>query len=306
MIRYLQHGEINKNKWDECVANSLNTLIYAYSWYLDIASPDWDALVIDDYKAVFPLPNKSKLGIKYIYPSYFIQQLGLFFTEEKFNNSKTIEDCIKNIPNKFKFIELYLNEYNKINLNNEYKIIERKNYLLHLKKSYEEIFNNYSHGLKENIKKALSNDLTIRDSDDVNSFVRLFQENTGKDLSKFNQEHYKILTELIKAAISQNSAEISLSYYKEELVAGAVLLKDKNRIIYLISSSTEKGKRFKAMPLLLDHNIKKHSSSNFIFDFEGSMVPGIAKFFKSFGSAESVYLQIKINRLPKIISWLKE
>ena len=55
MIHYIQHKDIDFEKWDACVANSFNRLIYGFSWYLDVVCDDWDALVLNDYEAVFPL-----------------------------------------------------------------------------------------------------------------------------------------------------------------------------------------------------------------------------------------------------------
>ena len=55
-IKYLQNSEIDRKKWDRCIATSLQQLPYAYSWYLDAAAENWDAIVINNYEAVFPLP----------------------------------------------------------------------------------------------------------------------------------------------------------------------------------------------------------------------------------------------------------
>ncbi|OIP03307.1 MAG: hypothetical protein AUJ97_04685 [Bacteroidetes bacterium CG2_30_32_10] len=60
-IRYLKHKEIDKDKWDNCIEKAFNGIIYAYSWYLDIVSENWDALIEDDYKTVFPLTQKKKI-----------------------------------------------------------------------------------------------------------------------------------------------------------------------------------------------------------------------------------------------------
>ena len=48
MVSYLRHNEIDKGKWDACIRLSENSLVYAYSWYLDIIHPGWEAMVKDD------------------------------------------------------------------------------------------------------------------------------------------------------------------------------------------------------------------------------------------------------------------
>ena len=44
-IQYLTHEQIDKTKWDNCIHTADNGLIYAYSFYLDAMSKQWDALV---------------------------------------------------------------------------------------------------------------------------------------------------------------------------------------------------------------------------------------------------------------------
>ncbi len=45
MIRHLKNDEIEREKWDECIAAAFNGNVYGFSWYLDIVSPGWEALV---------------------------------------------------------------------------------------------------------------------------------------------------------------------------------------------------------------------------------------------------------------------
>jgi hypothetical protein len=48
MIKYLRQDEINVDKWDQCISHSVNGMIYAFSWYLDIVNNRWEALVEGD------------------------------------------------------------------------------------------------------------------------------------------------------------------------------------------------------------------------------------------------------------------
>ena len=71
-IKYLKHNQIDKQKWDSAIENARNGLVYVLSWFLDIVSPDWDALVYGDYEVVMPLTYRNKLGVKYLYQPVFI------------------------------------------------------------------------------------------------------------------------------------------------------------------------------------------------------------------------------------------
>ena len=64
-IKYLCHSKIDFERWDRCVADASNSLIYAESWYLDIVCRRWGGLVGGDYEAVMPLPISRRYGIPY-------------------------------------------------------------------------------------------------------------------------------------------------------------------------------------------------------------------------------------------------
>ena len=48
---------IDKKHWDDCISKSFNGNVYAWSWYLDIVHPKWEALVENDYERVMALPS---------------------------------------------------------------------------------------------------------------------------------------------------------------------------------------------------------------------------------------------------------
>ncbi|MEZ5197052.1 MAG: hypothetical protein R2764_11780 [Bacteroidales bacterium] len=115
MIKYLQNHQIEKSKWDACIKESVNGMVYANSWYLDIVAEDWEALVEDDYERVFPLTTGRKWGIDYLYQPVFTQQLGLFSKSSL--SQDTVSCFLDSIPEKYKFIEINLNTFNKVGSN---------------------------------------------------------------------------------------------------------------------------------------------------------------------------------------------
>ena len=64
-VRFVEHKDIDRPRWDGCVHYANNSLVYAYSWYLDnVSGEEWDALVEGDYESVMPLiPNHKIWGV---------------------------------------------------------------------------------------------------------------------------------------------------------------------------------------------------------------------------------------------------
>ena len=78
MIRYLKNHEIDMLKWDNCIAHSFNGNVFGYSWFLDVVSHGWEALVEDNYVRVMPLTTVRKNFITSIHQPDFAQQLGIY------------------------------------------------------------------------------------------------------------------------------------------------------------------------------------------------------------------------------------
>jgi len=85
---------------------AVNGMVYGCSWYLDIVCPEWEALVQDDYEAIFPLTCNRKFGIRYLYQPFFTQQLGIF--SRGLLSGELVEKFLDAIPVHFRFAEINL------------------------------------------------------------------------------------------------------------------------------------------------------------------------------------------------------
>ncbi len=108
-ISYLPHDKIDKAKWDHCIDTASNGLIYAYSFYLDTMSKNWDALILDNYSFVMPLTWNKKFGVYYLYQPFFAASLGIFGDNI---SAEIMKAFLDNIPGKFKYWDFYLNREN--------------------------------------------------------------------------------------------------------------------------------------------------------------------------------------------------
>ncbi|WP_456463887.1 hypothetical protein [Lutibacter sp.] len=280
MIHYYKRNQIAIAKYNTCIKKSINTRIYAYSWYLDIVTYNWDVLVLNDYEAVMPLPWRSKYLIKYIYPPAWTQQLGVF--SEKEISSKLISQFIKAIPNKFKKITIQFNSKNDLSL---FKVQKRVNYVLLLNKSYDEIYKGFNKNRKRDLKKALMTNSKIDREIKATEFLDFYlKEQKGYEL---NKNQIVTLNQLLNT--KNKSVFIWGVRVNEKLIASLVWLKKDRRITYLLPVANKEAKNTGLTTLLVNTLIKQFSTSNFQLDFEGSMIKGVANFYKGFGAEEEAY-----------------
>ena len=297
MIQYLRHTAIDKSKWDAAIAEYGN--IYAYSWYLDVVHPDWEALVEDDYLSVMPLTSGKKFGVNYLYQPYFVQQLGVF-SKTPLTQEKTME-FLEAIPKHYRFAEIRMNESNAFN--EGFQGVEyHRNVLLDLNQSYESIRANYHTNTKRNLAKAEANNLQIVDTVIPYHVVALFTDNRGAYLDKWGDAEYKRLTRLAQIAEKRRFAFMLGVTEKGvgELLCAAIFMKTADRITFLFSGLKQEGKEKQAMTFLLDHVIQKFANQPITFDFEGSDDDNLAHFYLGFGGHEVQYPSYSFNRLSLI------
>lgn len=291
MINHLKHSEIDKKQWDKTIKNSAAPMIYAKSWYLDIVSPGWEALVLDDYDAVMPLTVKKKYFLTFFLQPLFTQQLGIF--TEKNPSYPILMEFINAVPKKYFKTDIYLNYSNK-DITMEDDIRKRNNYILSLDKPFEELFKKYNDNHKRNIKKAGKNKLTIKNNADVSELIKLFKTEQGAKIAVLNNHQYDVLEKIINYSRTHLNTDVLGVYSKNnKLIAGAVFINEGDRIYYLFGTSAEEARNTGAMQMLMNHYIKLNAESDFILDFEGSNIPGIAKFFKGFGAENQAYYHYK-------------
>ena len=298
LITYLKHTEIDKHKWDACIAKASNSLVYAYSWYLDVVSPNWDALVLNDYEAIMPITHRRKYFISYLFQPFFTQQLGVFSRLE--TPDFIVQKFIDAIPSKYKFIDINFNEDN-----NAKGLIEKKNFILPIDETYADLFAAYKGQAKRNIKKAKEQNLYLQVLPYKQS-VDFYVKHKGAATKGVTAKDYLMLKQLYKICNKQNML-LSMGVFSKQfgLVATGVFIINEDRVIFHLGTSDSKGKEIGAMHFLMDGVIAQLAGKNSFIDFEGSEKEGIARFYKSFGAFKRPYFKYKINTLPKILAWLK-
>ena len=313
MIRYLTHNQIDTQRWDTCIAQSPDGLVYAWSWYLDVVHPNWEALVEDDYETVMPLTGNKKFGINYLFQPFFTQKFGVIGKKEV--TEETIEKFLEAIPEKFKFAEINFNGVNGGTLKgvkgiNGVKALKgaaikdvkaHRNIELDLSPDYSAISANYNSNTKRNLAKAKKQGLTIVESAEPSAIIDLFRKNRGKEIKHWGDNEYARLLHLIETAKSHDSCIVLAAQNTDnQLVAGAFFMISHNKIVFLFSGSDESNKENHGLTFLLDYVIEKYSGTDKILDFEGSDNDGLARFYKGFGGEEKYYTGLRLNKLNKI------
>ena len=249
-ISYLTYQQIDKTKWDACINQADNGLIYACSYYLDAMAKNWDALVLNDYEAVMPLTWNKKYSIYYLYQPAFTACLGVFGNEI---TAETVNAFLKAIPAKFKYWDIYFNPGNLFKLH-DFDLYERMNYVLDLNADYKSLYKAYRDNIKRNIKKSEQFGLTIHKNIAIAEVVQLAKEQAGKFSSVTDNDfvQFEKLYELLYSPLAGKpdggekattyGVYLPLASGEKQLMASAVFFFSHGRAYYILVGNHPNGK----------------------------------------------------------------
>ncbi len=281
-------------------------MIYARSFYLDAMASNWDALILNDYEAVMPLPWKKKWNIKYLYQPAFIQQLGIFSI--KTLTAGQVNFFIATAAEHFKFAETTLNYSNTAEqAGTIFQLTQRDNYTLNLNRSYEALHDNYLPSFTKSLRRIRKFEMLYVSSVNYQKTVELYRHLYGNRFRFIDGKIYHHFEDICKVLFRENGLVIRHARSTgNKLLASAILLKDENRLYNIISCITTEGKKLEANYFLYDNIIREFANSALLLDFEGSDIEGVAAFYKKFNPEYEPYPFLKFNTLPSFIKRFKK
>jgi hypothetical protein len=272
-------------------------LAYGLFEYLNaVCESQWDALIYNDYEAIFPLPFKKKFGIKYLVQPVFCQQLGAFGS----NVNVSTHHFLSAIPKRFLRVRLQLNPYfdqtNEIEsiqtkpagiIASSRKLTTKTNMTIQLSQPLD-----YNKDCKKNLHRLAElpieykiNAISIRDAIDT------YRKAWGKQNPEIGDEHYQLFA---NACTEKLSFTVTAHHQKEgDLLGAAIFLitpeNTKRSLHYVCAGPTEAGKSIGVMHGVIDFILNRYQGENMLFDFEGSSIASVASFYKKFGANEEPF-----------------
>lgn len=295
-IRYVKRYELDTEKWNRCIEESTNRLVYGYSFYLDTMSKNWDALIADDYEAIMPLTWNKKWGFKYLYQPPFTQQLGIFSKGELAGD--VINGFLQKVAQHFNFAEIFLNYKNS-----HPGLQPHSNFILNLNREYDSIQGGYKYNLSRSLKLTKKFGFRYNDTVDLQTTLEWYKKQYWPRMKHLEDADFYRFQKLCTAAQERKELLLrAVSDSEGDVLSVALLLRKLDRIYLLQSATSDKGRKMEANYFLIDSVIREHSGTDTVFDFEGSDIPGISHFYRLFGSVDQPYYFYHLNNLPW---WLK-
>lgn len=279
--------------------------LFQEDWWLDAVSPhNWNKIIIGDPKnpdLVFPYIYTQRYGFNRIHMPQLTQTLGPWI---KNTGSK---HCKKLSREKDLFFELIkkLPEFHDFHQSFHYSLTNwlpfywkdfcqttRYTYVLDDLTDLEKLWNGFQENIKREIRKS-QKIVTVKTNMDINNFINIQRKTFARqNLSlPFSKE---FLIRVDQICLHKNCRQIFYAADEQDKIHAAIyIIWDDRSAYYLMGGGDPELRNSGATSLLFWEAIKFCSTVTKEFNFEGSMIENIERFFRAFGAYQKPYFLIK-------------
>ncbi len=307
----------NKERYAEWAAGQEYLPLTMQPWWMDAvtAGKEWDVLFVEDETgnilAVLPYLLRKRLWFKYIVMPQQTQIGGVWVAPEVTEDKWQIAEICRRLTEQLSALGLsyYYQQYPVGSLCVDamralgYKTRERVTYRIDDLSNLDEVIARFSKNKRRQLQKSLS--LHAERGMLPEEFYRFHSrclEEQHKHIT-YSREFFLVLER--KAHRLGQSEIIRICNADGEVYAAAFLVWDSRLMYYLIPCYSLAHKDSGAGALLVLEAIKLAREKKVVFDFEGSMLRGVANHYKQFGSAPVTYYSVEKYYRPffRVVMW---
>lgn len=303
-----------KDKYRQLCDTEKQIPIFSQAWWLDtVCGKDhWDVLLIEEkekIQAALPLyiPRRGIISM----PSY-TQTMGPWFAPESGDTKYTKalgrrQALCKQLLDKLGAHSYFLQNFHYGITDwlpfywEGYKQTTRYTYLLKGLQQPDLIWENMSPNIRRNITKAKEkHHITVRKGISIDEFLQIQEQTFGRQGIP-NKSDTGTLVRLIRTCRQRGQGDLWGGYDEQgRLHAAAFIVWQESSAWYLAGGGNPALRSSGAHSLILWECIRYVSRFTDQFDFEGSMIPGVERFFREFGAIQTPFFTITKGKLSLV------
>jgi len=295
--------------------------LFSQAWWLDaVAGDSWDVVLAkrgDQIVGALPYVTKKKFGFTLLTQPLLTQTLGPWIKPEEKSYTKKLayeKDVLGELADQ-------LPEYDYYGQNWHY---DQQNWLPFYWRGFEQT-TRYTYRLS---LKVSEEELSASLQDNIRRFIRKARQREGVHVREGTLAEFMTLNELVfqrqnlpmpytrefvsaidVAASARNARDCLVAVGPDgKLHAGAYIVRGANTAYYLMGGGDPELRASGATSLVLWESIIRQPEAIEVFDFEGSMIESIERFFRAFGAVQTPYFHVSrsSSRLLKGLKMLRD
>lgn len=296
-----------KNIYRKFCAQEKSVPIFSQPWWLDSVAGknNWNVALVEkggQVLASMPFVIKKHLSLTVLTMPLLTQTIGPWLHKSKAKYSKALAQqkdllgkLIEQLPPFDHFMQNW--HYNQTNWLPlfwlGFKQTTRYTYVLPDLLDEKKIWNDFQENIRNDIRKAGNRlKLHVRNDGTVAEFYKLNRLVFERQGNKIPYSE-TFVNGLDKACVQHNARRIFIVEDENgRQYAGVYLIWDANSAYYLMGGSDPQFRNSGANSLCLWEAIKFAATVTRKFDFEGSMIEPVERFFRAFGAIQTPYFSI--------------
>ncbi len=297
----------NKNLYKK-ICKERSVPLFMQPWWLDVVCGQWDAAVTyngDNVSGLWAYPVEQKMGVTMMRTPMLTPYLGpLVFYPADIKKSKldsfeheTVAGLMKQLPDTKVWHLAISPEIKQVGLFKQHKLRTemQQTFLIDLQEDEATLLANMKETMRRNIKAA-EKEITISHSATHLNELFEFHKETLSQKGKELPYTLNDLKRIMDACIANSAATLWVACNANDVEAIVWQVWDANTSYYFMGGQNPKATNYKAMSLLLWHAMKEAKQQGCkTFDLEGSMDPGVERFFRGFGGERALYMVLLKN-----------
>ena len=289
-----------------------NTCIFHQPWWLEAVAPGkWDIIEIKKGGQVFasmPIVMEKRFGMNFLTMPPLTQSLGPWikplpgkYSTRLSKEKELLNQLIEQLPpfsffrqrfhySQNNWLPFYWKGFNQTT---------KYTYILEDISDPEMVWDNLQGNIRREIRKARAT-VQVETTEDPNLMWKIWNLNFEQKGEKVKTK-YEDFIRIDKACAKHNSRKIFIARDQDNNVHSSMyLVWDEQSAYYLIGGANPEFRTTGAASFLMYEAIKFASDKSKRFDFEGSMIESVERFFRGFGGIQTPYFEItKANFLTR-------
>lgn len=295
----------NKESYQKFCESELDIPIFSQYWWLDVVCGEgyWDVALVDKGGQIvgsMPYYVKKKWLFNIITMPRLTHTMGpyvKFPKKQKLVKRLSFEKEVCNsLISQLPSVDYFKQNFDKSVLNwlpfywNNFSQTTAYTYVID-NTSLEQFEASLEPDIRRRRKKAVEQGIQVMESEDIECFYALNKTTYERQNTPIPYD-FLLVKKLYEACVDRDSVKLFFAKYNGVTIAAGFFVFDRGTVYYLMGGIESDYKHFGGMDSVLYEAIKFALGTGRKFDFEGSMVESIEKYFRGFGTEQKMYHQI--------------
>lgn len=302
----------DKEKYRLLCETETNIPLFSQAWWLDTVcgEKNWNVVLVEDHRQIHAAMPFYRPLKRVISMPVYTQTMGpLLFGEPTDCKYTTLlskrQSLYKQLIDKLPPITSFLQNFSYVVTDwlpfywEGFQQTTRYTYVLKGLQQKEIVWKNMRPNIQRNIQKAQNRyHISVKKGIPINEFLSVQAQTFKRQRIRQKQTSIHTLKTLIHACQERGQGDIWGGYDKQKQLHAAVFVVwQGNTAWYLAGGGNPTLRNSGAHSLIMWECIQYVSPFTDTFDFEGSMLPGVERFFREFGAIQTPYFTIKKGEL---------